>query len=415
MAEITLTASMRSNLLSLKNTSSLMATTQERLSTGLKVNSAIDNPSSYYTAQSLNNRANDLTSLMDSMTQGIQTVKAANEGIEAITSLVEQAKSIANSARDTTDMEERDKYARRFNEIRGQIDALAKDSGYKGINLVYNTGTQEDADTLKVRFNEYMGEGVSTFIEVKGVNLVSGSTAEDGTITYGLGLNEVDTADDTGATAWGSDSNAKAPEGGKFVVAPTGEAAATDGAVQGGTTYYTKEVDDDGNITYKAVSGQSILDTDADAEFDGGMYNGVEYFTLTKGADITDVSTVTTASYVEDANGNLTQVTTATLNSMKVNGGNDAIDASLQQVETAIGKLREVASDFGSAYSIIETRQDFTESLVNVLTEGADSLTLADMNEESANMLALQTRQQLAINALSLSSQANQAVLSLFG
>ena len=413
MADITLTASMRSNLLSLKNTSSLMATTQERLSTGLKVNSAIDNPSSYYTAQSLNNRANDLSSLMDSMTQGIQTVKAANEGIEAITSLVEQAKSVANSARDVTDAEERDKYAARFNEIRKQIDALAKDSSYKGINLIHSSGTQVDADTLKVRFNEYMGEGVSTSIEVKGVNLVSGSST-GGTIDYGLGMNEVDVDDVSGASAWGSDSNAKAPEGGKFVAAPTGETAAADGAVQGGTTYYTKETDDKGNITYKAVSGQSILDADADAEFDGGMYNGVEYFTLTKGADIADVSTVTTASYVEDANGNLTQVTAETLSSMKVNGGSASIDASLQEVENAVAKLREVASDFGSAYSIIETRQDFTENLINVLTEGADSLTLADMNEESANMLALQTRQQLAINALSLSSQANQAVLSLF-
>ena len=67
MSQISLTASMRSNLLSLQNTSSLMDQTQERLSTGNKVNSAIDNPSSYYTAQSLNNRASDLNSLLDSM------------------------------------------------------------------------------------------------------------------------------------------------------------------------------------------------------------------------------------------------------------------------------------------------------------------------------------------------------------
>ena len=100
MADISLTASMRTNLLSLQNTQSLMDTTQERLSTGLKVNSAIDNASSYYTAQSLNNRASDLSALLDSMGQGIQTIQAANEGIEAITEFVEQAKAIANSARD---------------------------------------------------------------------------------------------------------------------------------------------------------------------------------------------------------------------------------------------------------------------------------------------------------------------------
>ena len=109
MADISLTASMRSNLLSLQSTQSLMDMTQERLSTGKKVNSAIDNPSSYYTAQSLNNRASDLEALLDSMGQGIQTIKAANEAIETITSFAEQAKAIANSARDVAS--NFDKYA----------------------------------------------------------------------------------------------------------------------------------------------------------------------------------------------------------------------------------------------------------------------------------------------------------------
>ena len=96
MSEISLTASMRSNLLSLQNTQSLMDMTQERLSTGKKVNSAIDNPSSYYTAQSLNNRANDLSSLLDSMGQAVQTIKAADEAITSITSFAEQAKAVAS-------------------------------------------------------------------------------------------------------------------------------------------------------------------------------------------------------------------------------------------------------------------------------------------------------------------------------
>ena len=73
-----------------------------------------------------------------------------------------------------------------------------------------------------------------------------------------------------------------------------------------------------------------------------------------------------------------------------------------------------MASTFGNNYSIVQNRQEFTDGLINVLTEGADNLILADMNEESANMLALQTRQQLAINSLSLASQASQAVLKLF-
>ena len=77
MSDISLTASMRSNLLSLQNTQSLMDTTQERLSTGKKVNSALDNPSSFYTEQSLTNRASDLNRLLDSIGQSIQVIKAA--------------------------------------------------------------------------------------------------------------------------------------------------------------------------------------------------------------------------------------------------------------------------------------------------------------------------------------------------
>ena len=92
----------------------------------------------------------------------------------------------------------------------------------------------------------------------------------------------------------------------------------------------------------------------------------------------------------------------------------DLIDTTITEVENAINKLRDMASVFGNNYSIVQNREDFTDSLVNVLTEGSDKLVLADMNEESANMLALQTRQQLGVNALSLASQAAQSVLKLF-
>ncbi len=403
MAEITLTASMRSNLLSLKNTTDLMSTTQNRLSTGLKVNSAIDNPSSYYTAQSLNNRANDLSTLMDSMTQGIQTIKAANEGIESITSLVEQAKSIANSARDTTDLEEREKYQTRLNDLRSKIDDLAKDATYKGINLIYNTGTQAEADTLKVRFNEYMGDN-STFIEVKGVNLVSGSTGADGEIEYGLGLNA--------AEKWGTDAELSAEKGdeetGLYTLqetAATGGTASTDG-----TMYYIKNAD--GSYTF-AMEG----DVGTDIPDDGKTYVSLTETAVTYD-DLAADTGLTGTYYSGDAATGYTKAKTeaakAELNSAKISSSNKSIDGTLIKIENAISKLREVASDLGSSYSVIETRQEFTENLINVLTEGADDLTLADMNEESANMLALQTRQQLAINALSLSSQASQAVLNLF-
>ena len=84
------------------------------------------------------------------------------------------------------------------------------------------------------------------------------------------------------------------------------------------------------------------------------------------------------------------------------------------ELTEAMNRIRNFSSELGNYFSIITTRQDFTENLINVLEEGADKLTLADMNQESANMLALQTSQQLAVNSLSLASQASQTVLRLF-
>lgn len=99
-SDVVLTAALRSNLLSLQNTQSLIDKTQLRLATGLKVNSALDNPQNFFAAQSLNNRAGDLTRLLDGIGQSITSIKQANTAVESLTRLVEQADSIAQQARD---------------------------------------------------------------------------------------------------------------------------------------------------------------------------------------------------------------------------------------------------------------------------------------------------------------------------
>jgi hypothetical protein len=99
---ITLSAGVRQNLLSLQSTADMMATTQNRLATGKKVNSALDNPSNFFTSQSLGDRAGDLNSLLDSIGQAVKTLDAANNGITSLTKLVQSAKSIAQQARSAT-------------------------------------------------------------------------------------------------------------------------------------------------------------------------------------------------------------------------------------------------------------------------------------------------------------------------
>ena len=349
MSQISLTASMRSNLLSLQNTSSLMDQTQERLSTGNKVNSAIDNPSSYYTAQSLNNRASDLNSLLDSMGQAISTIKAADEGIEAITSFVDQAKAVASSALDSKDAATKKSYMDQFNDILDQIDTLAKDSGYKGVNLI-------NGDSLDVTFNEDRTSKMT----------IAGQDAT----TTGLGL----TKQDNWMGKEVDTTSAVTVTGGK----PASEIAAnTDTTIKVGEDYYV----------YNGPKVETTADVD--------LSNATKLTAVTDGAE---------TKYYN------TEAKTADGASVSAEAINKAIDS----ITDATSKLRTMSSALGNNYSIVETRQDFTENLVNVLEEGADKLTLADMNEESANMLALQTRQQLAINSLSLASQASQSVLSLF-
>src|ERR1700742_945248 len=96
MSGIVLTASVRQNLLSLQSTASLLATTQNALATGNKVNSALDNPTNFFTAQGLNNRASDINNLLDQIGNGVQVLQAANTGITSLQSLVSSAQSIAN-------------------------------------------------------------------------------------------------------------------------------------------------------------------------------------------------------------------------------------------------------------------------------------------------------------------------------
>lgn len=374
MSDISLTASMRSNLLSLQNTQSLMDVTQERLSTGKKVNSALDNPSSFYTAQSLTNRASDLSALLDSMGQGIQTIKAANEGIESITEFVQQAKSVANQARDE---------ANKVAGSTGNYDPSVVEAGDIQITVTYNGETQaEDVTLIKNETGVNAANKIQTALQAMKFGADSTALGANYTVTFEDGAFKVNSAN-------GEEIKISFEFAGAKMDASAGNANRV-----------------------KAISQfNDILDQIDQLAKDSG-YKGVN---LLGGTDQS-----LTVIFNEDRSSNLTiqgvDASTKGLDISRVTnwGSNTNIDASIEEVEDAINELRNMASEFGNNYSIVQNREDFTENLINVLEEGSDKLTLADMNEESANMLALQTRQQLGINSLSLASQAAQAVLKLF-
>lgn len=479
MADISLTASMRTNLLSLQNTQSLMDMTQERLSSGLKVNSAIDNASSYYTAQSLNNRASDLSALLDNMGQGIQTIKAANEGIEAITAFVEQAKAIANSARDVPSSLDKsqmksatsaaDKFAAGDTVAKAQsflvdsrvdmssatVTAAAGSTAKDSVFDLYVNGEKhtitvpKDASTA---LNEKeVATSIKAQVEALGLGLkVELDSAVDGKFTISsakgdsVSLVNEGGSDQPALAAGGDIATIKTVAAGATVagvISGLSEAGKTSVAYEDGvftlsnestskqTAVYniTAAVDKDSKLSFNGILEAKPSATNTERKSYAAQFDAIrsQIDQLAKDAGYKGINLLQQNDlkvvFNEDRSSSIAvEGVKADSKGMGINAAtgdwqsDNDIDSAISSVESAITQLRSWASDFGNYYSIVQNRQDFTKNLVNVLTEGADSLTLADMNEESANMLALQTRQQLAINSLSLASQAAQSVLQLF-
>ncbi len=676
MSGISLTASMRSNLLSLQNIASQQDIVQNRLATGLKVSSAIDNPSSYYTASSLNNRAADLTALLDAMSQGIQTTKAASEAIDSGTKFLEQAKAAASQALETPST-----FLAQLPPIVAEVSSEAEllaviDSGKKGtiviknditlsenqklilkdgqslagagfdsanpakpslsfnftnsggsaielgdgsivsdltLNLTSNqsenslinvkNGNQASVQNLNMtltmpsdirdvansllraeggkltlrgnfegsvtghgRFLSASGEKSSVIVKtgsivnfqasgkyIRGIefyeqshltieksvtmnfDLTSTASASIVGIYMNGAFSEIDSADiNIRTSGTGKGIGLDANNGGSLLIkgnskinietlaedsiglwAEMGAKLDIDGSVQmnikskGANTYAFKITDDQSSINLLsaqvrlnlisakmliqgATAGQSnrltlvkgakvswsntdksqqgiwqaagkvdLQQKDANREIDGFENVAAMQRQSSTAADLpdlpADLNELTQEENLESGNSfnkileqydqliaDASYKGINLLNSqrLKINFNEDRssgieilgvsalsadlgivtaawqskadIEKSVSELEEAINTLRGYASQYGNYYSIVTTRQDFTENLINVLEEGADKLTLADMNQESANMLALQTSQQLAVNSLSLASQASQAVLRLF-
>ncbi|MCW2244932.1 flagellin-like hook-associated protein FlgL [Azospirillum fermentarium] len=148
--DVTLTASMRTNLLQLQSTEKRIGEKQNILSTGNKINSALDGPTAFFAAKNLNQRAGDLSSLKDAMGQSISTIKAADKGITAIEGYMEQARGLTTAAyaalgNDASSIATRKSLAKQFNTLKEQIDKQAGDSGYAGKNLLAGNGMRLDS------------------------------------------------------------------------------------------------------------------------------------------------------------------------------------------------------------------------------------------------------------------------------
>ena len=614
MDKVSLTASMRSNLLSLQNISRQVDATQNRLSTGKKVNSAIDNPSSYYTARSLSNRASDLDALLDSMGQAVSTIKAATTSLETAAGFLEQASAVATQAleeaqpviarvsteeellaavnsgkeglivlnNDITMSENQnielkdgqsligsryldgsgpqykltfnlngeaqagiiagnaslisdinieasgnagktavlinDKEGIRLNNlnivmsdkvasktaisattssyvISGNLNIKITDNSsmagasygiannhavldveenavinIKGMqnsncralyNIGYSTTTINNNAKLNIDTHGISAFGIENYVSselyVKSgaeININSGTTLciinnnyensgnnliyfESGskvnlTTTMSHSIQNLSIAGKENVIFWeqGAEISTSSADGsGSYVT--TDEFKTSDGTWSG----WTFDRQNEFNKISSTPTAPFVIDIDAEMakekevirfeQFDSGQYTGIvsQYDSLIKDSSYKGVNLLQeqdlkvtfneSRSAWLDVKGKDASSTALGIKTVEWQTQEDVV-AAVKELTGALNKIRSMSAELGSYYNIVLNRQDFTENLINVLEEGADKLTLADMNEESANMLALQTRQQLATNSLSLASQAAQSILRLF-
>jgi flagellin-like hook-associated protein FlgL len=435
--DVSLTSGMRSNLLALQNTVDLLDRTQSRLATGKKVNTAIDNPVSFFAAQSLTSRASIIDGLKDAMGQAVQTITAADKGITAISAMIEQAKGLAQSALSaapgttppsvtgtaTNDIT----YANATVTLTaGGMTNIGDTIAFGGVTFAVNT----DAGGA-ISFDG-TAEGLATAIAAN----VTGATAVDADDVVTVSMADADVAGDDFTITVGTPGDAVAADGpiehsevmsvtagGVTYTGAAGEDTATARA-----NLQTAIRDTEGVAATSTVSAENVVTVNFDAEASEeltslqGQYNTLltQLTALAedsgyKGKNLLSANTLTVKFEginldVKgfDASASGLKIGEATW----VDGGN--IDTSLKALDDALVTLRSESSKLSGNLSIITVRQDFSTNMINTLTQGADKLTLADANEEGANMLMLQTRQSLSTTALSMSAQAAQSVLRLF-
>ena len=457
MATTILSNGVRNNLLTLQQTTAQQSVIQNRLATGKKVNSAIDNPVNFFTALSLNDRSSQLSGLLDGISNGIQTIQAASKGIDAITKLVNSMTSTIKQAqadaaqnrpsiagttlasaaeKQATSKSLKDIALDKLVGIEGGGAAAATSGGFGtlGVDLAGATSTAPGSLTIQIQLdpeetdaeilaskrtnvsialdenttvrdvvNAINSSGVATaFVDEKGQLNVKGTGSE--TLAVGIGVADTEENSITAASTGAASSN---------LLFGLTEEDRDDGV---GSNNVTSAVRSNLIQQFNDLRKQ-IDDLAKDASFNGiNLLSGDRLtiqFNEKTGKNQTKLDIQGTNITAENLG--IPQAMNTQLEGF-LNFQNDLdLEKATEMVTSALTSLKSFSSTLGSNLSVAQTRQDFTKELANVLTTGAGNLVLADPNEEGASLLALNTRQQLSQTALSLANQADQGVLRLFG
>jgi flagellin len=405
MSGIVLTAAVRQNLLSLQGTADLLATTQGRLSTGKKVNSALDSPTNFFTAQGLDNRASDINNLLDSIGNGVQVLQAANTGLTSLQKLVDTAKSIANQV-----LQAPTGYTTKAS-VTTTAPTGAGPLGIVGTASDLTVGGTNSLKDETFIFQLPTGSPITITLGIGGTKVNSIDALNAALSSNGVGLTASFKSDGSINLTSTNDSASQSLTIGTTAAPNNIAIAGTDVAILVGTGTPTPDAASQttrANLVaqYNNIITQ-ITTTSQDSSFNGINLLGGDNLKLT--FDETGKSTLSLTGVTYDAAG---------LGLGKLVSGTDFLDSfsansALAVLNSASTTLRTEASALGSNLTVVQSRQDFNKNLIQVLQTGSSNLTLADTNEEAANSQALSTRQSIATSALSLANQAQQSVLQL--
>ncbi|MFP4312688.1 MAG: flagellin [Alphaproteobacteria bacterium] len=411
--DVALTSALRNNLLSLQDTQRQVDQTQFRLSTGKKVNSALDNPLNFFRAQSFSDRASDLTTLLDGINLSIRTIEEADKGITAINKLLDTAESIIDEAKSAYNGSDRN-----IGTIRGLIststttgvattgmtlDDLA--GGIEGVGAGDTIDFTIEAFGTTTTIQIAAGDSITDVVNALNQTTVFGNnrqllnaTFADGELSIavntGFEVSDIESIDVTVNDAGAADPDAEVNFGGTIIRDTSGQ-----------TPIYAGLYSQLENLESRY---DKIL-TEISATANDSSFNGIN---LLKGNDLLTVFNEEGTSNLNTTGDDLTA--TGLGLSVADFSTRANVDTRSAQLDDATTTVRDFGGLIATDLSLIQTRRNFTEQTIETLKAGSDDLTLADLNEEGANLLALQTRQQLGVTSLSLASQAQQGVLRLF-
>ena len=536
MSGIVLSSAVRTNLTTLQSTSALQGKIQERLSSGKKVNSALDNVSSFFTASGLNRRASDLSGLLDSMQQGVKTLQAADNAMKAITKNVESMQANIRQARADKSFKS-ESFAIASNatgnlsftagSVTGTVNvqtaterAVLTGGAYQALDF-RGDGLDATANTVDdtngtLAFDLALNGGAATRVSITstadnnlsitvGTTTVATNAVADADAvsdaelvsTLNAGLNaasagvtasvsggairftaNTDKGMDPGTASLTVTNAAVTGSGGAnltttrfgYNVAGTGTTTAgpaktvdqlvstinnhgalsgrvkasndggklkvenlsTEALTVGGINAVNGEIQGTAGLGTKSIGGNDVrkglinqfndLRKQLDRMSDDASYNGINLLKADKlKVTFNETGTSSVEIQAKDVRTQVARGISTASDSLNVGeatatefGSDASLDARLEALSKSLTTLQTQSSEFGAALTTVQNRQDFTKDMINTLQTGADSLVLADANEEAAKLLALNTRQQLSQTALSLASQADQAVLRLF-